>query len=140
MARKSANPNKAAVVRVITSMFVWVFYLLFTLACVSYSRGDTATQFRNGAVPYHNWCGAFGARIAEAALTGTGPGIFVAIALLGVALVMWTRGIRLTQLPLRVIGGAMLVAVVSTLFNMSFSGADSGGMLGGAKDASATED
>ncbi len=130
MARKSTNPNKAAVVRVIACMFVWVFYLLFALACVSYSPGDSATKYHNGAIAYHNWCGAFGARLAEAALTGTGPGIFVAIALLGVALVLWTRGKAITQLPLRIIGSAMLVAVVSTLFNMCSTSPDAGGMLG----------
>ncbi len=130
MARKSSNPKKAAVVRVIFMMGVWVLYLLFALACVSYSEGDTAVRYVNGAVGYHNWCGAFGARIAAAALTGVGPGIFVGIALLGVAMVLWTKGDEITQLPLRIIGSAMLVAVVSTLFNLCSSAADSGGMLG----------
>ncbi|HEY4328239.1 MAG TPA: DNA translocase FtsK 4TM domain-containing protein, partial [Phycisphaerae bacterium] len=129
MARK-ANPNRAAVVRVIFVMTVWVLYLLFALACVSYSPGDTASAYHNGVVAYHNWCGAFGARVAEAALTGVGPGIFVGIALLGLAMGLWSKGTPVTQLPLRVIGAALLVAVVSTLFNMCSSGSDSGGMLG----------
>ena len=118
MARKSANPNKAAVIRVIVCMAVWVAYLLFSLACVSYSPDDTAHQFLNGSFDYHNWCGAFGAHLAETTLAGAGPGVFVAIVLLGAALVLWTRGQPISQLPLRVIGGALLVAVVSTLFNM----------------------
>jgi DNA segregation ATPase FtsK/SpoIIIE, S-DNA-T family len=130
MPRKSPHPRRAAVIRVIVSLFAWVFYLLFSLACVSYSPNDTAVQFRSGAFAYHNWCGAFGANIAEHTLAGAGPGIFVAIVLLGIALVLWTRGQPLTQLPLRIIGSAMLVAVVSTFFNLCSFAPDSGGNLG----------
>jgi S-DNA-T family DNA segregation ATPase FtsK/SpoIIIE len=111
-------------------MGVWLAYLLFTLACVSYSDNDTPVRYVNGTVGYHNWCGAFGARIAAAALGGVGPGIFVGIALLGVAMVLWTRGEPVTQLPLRIIGTAMLIAVVSAFFNMCSSRADAGGNLG----------
>jgi DNA segregation ATPase FtsK/SpoIIIE, S-DNA-T family len=133
MARKSANSNKAAVTRVIVMMFFWVFYLLFTLACVSYSPSDPpspAVAVIQTAARYHNWCGALGAKIAYVAMSGVGPGIFVGIALLGAALFLWTRGDPISQLPLRVIGAAMLVAVVSTLFNMCSQQQDAGGMLG----------
>ncbi|HVT79995.1 MAG TPA: DNA translocase FtsK 4TM domain-containing protein, partial [Phycisphaerae bacterium] len=130
MARKSSNPNRAAVIRVIFMMGVWVLYLLFALSCISYQENDSAVRMVNGPIAYHNWCGAVGARIAAGALGGIGPGIFVGIALLGVAMAFWTRGMEITQLPLRIIGAAMLVAVVSTLFNMCSSAADAGGNLG----------
>ncbi len=99
---------------------MWVLYILFTLACISYSPSDPPSPSiaAFGAVHYHNWIGAFGAHIAYAAMQGVGPGVFVGIVVLGIALVLWIKGDDITQLPLRVIGGAMLVAVVSTLFNM----------------------
>ena len=135
MARKSPNPNKAAITRVVVMLFIWVFFLLFALACVSYSPTDPTTSNPNvailqGSLHYHNWCGRFGAYLAFYAMTGIGPGIFVGIALLAVALVMWTKGSPISQLPLRFIGGAMLVAVVSTLFNMCARDEDAGGHLG----------
>jgi DNA segregation ATPase FtsK/SpoIIIE, S-DNA-T family len=133
---KESNPNKAVISRVIFMMFVWVAYLLFTLACISFSPSDPPSHMRvNLDQPtYHNWCGAVGASIAYSTLQGIGPGIFVFIAFLAIALVLWTKGDPITQLPLRIIGVALLVAAVSTLFNMSGSpgpwGEGAGGMLG----------
>ena len=135
-ARKNNNPNKAIISRVIFMMFVWVAYLLFTLACISFDPSDPPSHmFVNlGHVTYHNWCGAVGANIAYSTLQGIGPGIFVAIAFFCIALVLWTKGDPITQLPLRIIGVALLLAAVSTLFNMSGSpgpwGEGAGGMLG----------
>jgi S-DNA-T family DNA segregation ATPase FtsK/SpoIIIE len=131
--RKASNPDKTIITRVIFMMFVWVFYLLFSLACISYSPSDppSPTQFvPNGDVLYKNWCGSFGAHIAYAAMHGIGPGVFAGIVLLGIALVLWTKGDEISQLPLRVIGSALLIAVISTLFNMAGATADSGGMVG----------
>src|SRR5438874_2165436 len=108
MARKSSNSNKGPVVRVIVMMFIWVFYLMFALACISYSPSDppSTTVFKlTSAVKFHNWCGSFGAQMAYAAMHGVGPGIFAAIVLVGWALVLWTKGDEITQLPLRIIGG-----------------------------------
>src|SRR5438046_410785 len=126
MPRKGSNPNKAAVTRVTLMMFVWVAYLVFSLACISYSPSDppSHTVVNFGPVSHHNWCGAFGAFMAYEAMTKVGPGIFVAIVLVGIALFQWTRGEEITQLPLRVIGGAMLVAIISTIFNLVSSNAD----------------
>ncbi len=132
MPRKSTAKN-SAVGRVIFMTAIWAAYLLFALSCVSFNPDDppSANVVRvSGSAPaIHNWCGALGALIAHFAVTGIGPGIFVGIAFLGVALFMWTRGDEITQLPLRIIGVAMVIAVVSTLFN-GFSGQDSGGMIG----------
>ncbi|HUO09753.1 MAG TPA: DNA translocase FtsK [Phycisphaerae bacterium] len=135
-ARKNSNPNKAVISRVIFMMFVWVGYILFTLACISFNASDPPSHMvaTFGAQSYHNWCGAVGAQIAYSTLQGIGPGIFVAIAFFAVALVLWTRGDAITQLPLRIIGCALLVAGVSTLSNMSGApgpwGEGAGGMLG----------
>jgi len=133
MARKSSSSeNSGAVARVIFMMFIWVLYALFTLACISYSSSDPPSRsivvFES--VDYHNWVGKIGAHMSYAAMTGIGPGIFVAIVLIGMALFLWTKGDEITQLPLRIIGGALLVAVVSTLFNLLGHNADGGGMLG----------
>lgn len=132
MARKSSPSNSGAVFRVTFMMFVWIFYALFTLACISYSPSDPPSRSVAvfGPVHYENWVGSIGAHLAYAAMTGVGPGVFVGIVLIGMALFLWTRGDEITQLPLRIIGGALLVAVVSTLFNMLGRGADNGGMLG----------
>ena len=101
-------------------MFVWVFYLLFALSCISYSPSDPPSTLLvnfGGAVKYHNWVGSVGAHMAYAAMTGIGPGIFAAIVLLGWAMVLWTKGDEITQLPLRVIGGALLVVGRSAPFS-----------------------
>src|SRR4051812_31805677 len=108
MARKTTNPTKAAVVRVIVMMFIWIFYLMFALACISYSPADPTSTNPNVAViqgspHFHNWCGKFGAFLAFHAMTGIGPGIFVGIVFLGFALFFWTKGEPITQLPLRMI-------------------------------------
>src|SRR4051812_41703843 len=135
MGRKSSSGNKGAVARVIFMMFVWVFYLLFALACISYSPSDPPSAMVvnfGGVVKYHNWIGSVGAHLAYAAMTGVGPGIFAAIVLVGWAMVLWTKGDGISQLPLRVIGGALLVAVVSTLFNM-FGSAGVDGVTGGVR-------
>jgi len=131
MPRKS---KPSAVPRIIVMMFIWVAYLLFALACVSYHPDDPPSSklvVIAGVAHVHNWCGAVGARVASLAVVGIGPGVFVGIAFLGIALFMWTRGQEITQLPLRAIGTAMLIAVVSTLFNlMGLGGAHPGGDIG----------
>jgi hypothetical protein len=135
-ARKSPDSNGSLIARIICMMFIWVFYVLFTLSCVSFSPSDppahTAVVFND--VPFQNWCGSVGAHLAYFAMQKVGPGVFVAIVLLGIALFLWTKGEEITQLPLRIIGGALLVAVVSTLFNMSGAagpwGGEAGGLLG----------
>ncbi|MGN6367643.1 MAG: DNA translocase FtsK [Phycisphaerae bacterium] len=133
---KESNPNKGLISRVIFMMFVWVGYLLFTLACISFNPSDPPSHMRVtlDRPTYHNWCGAVGASIAYSTMQGIGPGIFVFIAFLAIALVLWTKGDPVTQLPLRIIGVALLVASLSTLFNMSGSpgpfGEGAGGMLG----------
>ncbi len=133
MPRKAANPNMAVVTRIIFMMFVWVVYILFTLACISYSPSDPPSQqvATFDAVKIHNWCGRAGAFLADKAMVGVGPGVFIAIVLLGIALVMWTKGDGITQLPLRVIGGAALVSVMSAFVNMiNGQGPHDGGLLG----------
>src|SRR5271154_275031 len=137
-ARKNnnANPNKAVISRVIFMMFVWVGFILFTLACISFNPSDPPSHMMAMFEPhaYHNWCGAVGAQIAYSTMQGIGPGIFVGIALFAIALVLWTKGDAIPQLPLRIIGPALLVAAVSTLFNMSGPpgpfGEGAGGILG----------
>ncbi len=134
--RKNSNPNKPIIMRVILMMFVWVFFILFTLACISFSPSDPPSHMAATftAVTYHNWVGAVGARMAYLAMQRIGPGVFVGIVLLGIALVIWTKGEKITQFALRMIGAALLIAAVSTLFNL-FGGSGpfgegAGGMLG----------
>jgi S-DNA-T family DNA segregation ATPase FtsK/SpoIIIE len=132
-ARKSSASEKSVVPRIILMMGIWVFYLLFTLSCISYSPSDppSPTVVRFDAVAYQNWCGSFGAHVAYAAMHGIGPGVFAAIVLAGIALFLWTKGEEITQLPLRIIGGALLVAVISTFVNLvDGTGWHDGGLLG----------
>ena len=134
--RKTSNPNKPIITRIILMMFVWIAYVLFTLACVSFNSADPPSHMTATFTPttYHNWCGAVGDHVAYLALQRLGPGVFVGIVLLGIALVLWTRGDHINQLALRIIGTALLVAAVSTLFNMTGGGGPfgegAGGMLG----------
>src|SRR4051794_4760602 len=101
MGRKSStSASKGPVVRVIVMMFIWVFYLMFALACISYSPSDPPSAMvvnLTGAAKIHNWCGSIGAHLAYAAMNGIGPGVFAAIVLLGWALVLWTKGDEITQ-------------------------------------------
>ncbi len=127
---RKMNPKKAAIIRLLAFTSVWACYVMFTLACISYSPEDSSNAYRNGHIDYHNWCGAFGAKLAEAAVTGVGPGVFLGIAFVGLVLGIWTRGIEITQFALRVIGGVILISVISTIFNLLGSSPDAGGMLG----------
>jgi S-DNA-T family DNA segregation ATPase FtsK/SpoIIIE len=135
-ARKDNKSNKPIIARIILMMFVWVLFVLFTLSCVSFSPVDPPSHllvsYNDPAI--HNWCGSVGAHIAYLAMQRIGPGVFVGIVLLGIAMVIWTKGDEVTQLPLRIIGGAMLVACLSTLFNLAGGagpfGEGAGGILG----------
>ncbi len=136
-ARKDSSNNKHIVARIICMVFVWAFYLFFTLACVSFDPTDppmSVVRERVGLDHFagwtgHNWCGYQGSFVACLAVIGIGPGIFVGIVLLGIALVQWTRGQKISQLPLRIIGTMLLVAAVSAMFNM-VGGTYAGGKLG----------
>jgi S-DNA-T family DNA segregation ATPase FtsK/SpoIIIE len=134
--KTNTNPNKAIITRVICMMFVWVFFIMFTLACVSFDKSDPPSHMTAtfGPTAVHNWCGAMGARVAYLAMQRVGPGTFVGIVLFGIALVVWTKGQQVTQLALRIIGAALLIAGVSTLWNLMGGsgpfGEGAGGMLG----------
>jgi S-DNA-T family DNA segregation ATPase FtsK/SpoIIIE len=135
-ARKENKSNKPLIARIILMMFVWVLFILFTLSCVSFSASDPPSHmvvnFSGG--PVQNWCGSVGAHIAYLSMQRIGPGIFVGIVLLGIGMVIWSKGDEVTQLPLRIIGGALLVACLSTFFNLMGGpgpfGEGAGGMLG----------
>src|ERR1700744_4137334 len=111
-ARKESHPNKEIIVRITLMLFAWVAFIVFTLSCVSFSENDRMRVMIGGPAQYANWCGAVGSHIADVALRSIGPGVFVGIVLLGIAMVIWTQGKKVTQLPLRVIGAALLIASV----------------------------
>jgi S-DNA-T family DNA segregation ATPase FtsK/SpoIIIE len=131
----------------------WTAWLFVVLSCVSYHhednfwRGGLAKTWpfvsaHPGSSPsdyyntpqVQNWCGAVGATVAYYTLGNIGPGFFIGLAMIAMALVVWTKGDDVTQLSLRMIGGALLVAVVSALFNLickeSVLPAGPGGSLG----------
>jgi S-DNA-T family DNA segregation ATPase FtsK/SpoIIIE len=134
--KNSGNPNKAIITRVILMMFVWVFFVIFTLACVTFDKSDPPSHMVAvfGPTTVHNWCGVVGAKVAYLAMERIGPGVFVGIVLLGIALVIWTKGEKVPQLALRIIGAGLLIAAVSTLFNLLGGngpfGEGAGGLLG----------
>ncbi len=135
-ARKDSKSNKPVIARIILMMFAWVLFVLFTLSCVSFSPFDPPSHMlvSYGGGHVHNWCGSVGAHIAYLSMQRIGPGIFVGIVLLGIGMVIWSKGDEVTQLPLRIIGTAMLMACFSTLFNLVGGagpfGEGAGGMLG----------
>ena len=133
--RRERNPNKPLIARIILVMFAWVLYIVIALSFVSFVPADRSHMTTiNGAPHPHNWCNVFGATIAYWGMYRIGKGIYIGLVFLGLALVAWTRGVRINQTALRVIGVALLVASVSTLFNMAGGagpwGEGDGGILG----------
>jgi S-DNA-T family DNA segregation ATPase FtsK/SpoIIIE len=138
---REVEPTKNdRMLRYVMVCFLWTAWLFVTLSCVSYHSSDTmfvanpSMYFPGGAPPVHNWCGKVGATVAYITLGNVGPGLFIGIIMLAIALVVWTRGDDVTQFSLRMIGGALLVCVISTMFNLTFTErtlpAGPGGTLG----------
>src|ERR1035437_75914 len=100
-ARKESNPNKALIIRVILMMFVWVLFTIITLSLISFSAADPSHMSVRLTNPeqIHNWCKTFGAAVAYWGMYRIGPGIFVGLVFLGIAMVMWTKGSKISQFP-----------------------------------------
>jgi S-DNA-T family DNA segregation ATPase FtsK/SpoIIIE len=134
--KEPQNPNKALIARVTLMMFAWVMFAIVTLALISFSPSDWPSHMVVRFDPAHtqNWCKGFGAGVAYWSMYRIGPGCYLALVFLGIAMVFWTKGTKINQFPLRFIGAMLLIACVSTLFNMSGSdgpwGDGAGGMLG----------
>ncbi len=120
---RSKEKNNSQVGRIILLCALWALWLFFALSCVSYHPTD-GMIYTTERISVQNWCGSVGAHIAFFAMNKIGPGIFVAIVLLGYGLLAWSRRQTIDQWPLRVIGGALLICCVSAVFNM-FGGSHS---------------
>src|SRR5690348_3390164 len=105
-ARKDSSNNKHVRARIIFMVFVWVAYVLFTLSCLTFNPQDPPSHMARvyeQAPAYtgwagHNWCGYIGACVSYLAMQKIGPGVYVAIVMLGIALFHWTRRKEITQL------------------------------------------
>ncbi len=122
---RSRNAKKARIVRYVAVCAAWVAWAIVTLSCISYSPEDpVATWVTNSrratysatALHAHNWCGRCGATIAFLGFEKIGPGVFVGLALLGIFLVCWSRRDDLREWPLRLMGGVLVMIVVSAGF------------------------
>ncbi len=137
MARTKTNPKHPRILRYVLVCFAWTAWLFVVLSCISYNQEDNFWRLSVvHSSPYvsiqdspspaafhatshvHNWCGPVGATLAYQLLGNIGPGLFIGLLMMAIALVVWTKGDDVKQLSLRMIGGALLVAVVSALFNM----------------------
>ncbi len=135
-ARKNSGHLNMIITRVICMMVVWVGFILFALSCVSFHASDPPSHMMASFTTpvYQNWCGGGGcvcglSRDAGRWAKACGDCV-VWNALAGI----WTRGDKVPQLALRIIGTALLIAGVSTLFNLVGGsgpfGEGAGGMLG----------
>jgi len=124
MARRK-NPDNTRhlhIARYTTICLAWAAWLFIALSCVSFNANDRTwgitnpNNYYSGQHANQNWCGPAGAATAWVLLGQVGPGMYVALILAAVGLFLWTRGEAITQWPLRLTGGLMLVAVVSSLF------------------------
>ncbi len=108
-------------------------------SCVSFNIGDFPSKYvwpNNH--PAANWCGSVGAFFAYYLMYYLGPGVFVLLGAIGVAIVWRLTNKWINQIVLRVIGLALVTVAVSTITYMfwphpagSFP-TGSGGILGGA--------
>lgn len=124
---RSREKDNSQVGRIIVLCALWALWLFVALSCVSYHEFDPPTPraYFTTRPDAQNWCGLVGAYVAWFAMSKIGPGVFVAIVLLGYGLFAWTRRQAIQQWPLRVIGGALLICCVSAMFNMFGGGARS---------------
>jgi len=138
MAARKDNGNKARVARLIIMSFVWVAFAFLVLSCVSYNASDPGSSSYvtlSGQKPViHNWCHEGGARVAHVVMTRFGPGVFIGLVMLGIALVQWTRGERVKDLTLRFIGTLLMMLALSSLFFLvrgaTTSAFSEGGVIG----------
>jgi len=115
MARANKE-KKNQITRYLAICFSWAGWFFTTLCCVTY-RPDAPggqTAFYPGA--NNHAVGAIGNRIGLELLLAVGPGMFLALIMLGILLYFWTAKIEVADSPLRTIGGVLIVGVFSTLF------------------------
>ena len=140
MATKSGKKS-GHVWRIILISLAWAAWVFLTLACVSF-RAPDPTNSAASPIYYahnagvHNWCGPVGADLAFFIFNTFGPGALIGLVMLAAVLIVWTFGRHVHQLTLRLIGGAILVVVVSGMTSLINFGRDlpagAGGLLGAA--------
>ena len=98
MPRKEMPSNKPVIARVICMMFVCVGFVIIALSLISFSPADPSHMTVRFPSPEHthNWCKTFGAAVAYWGMYRIGPGIYVALVFTGIALVMWTKGSKIS--------------------------------------------
>jgi S-DNA-T family DNA segregation ATPase FtsK/SpoIIIE len=109
------------------------------LSCLSFNAGDFPCKFvwPNNR-PAANWCGSAGAFLAYYLIYYIGPGAFLALAAIGVAMAAKLADRKITQPVLRTIGLMLVTASISAIIYMirrnsiSVLPTGSGGILGAA--------
>ncbi len=114
----------------------WAAWLFLTLAIASFHASDatllpSSPSFGGQTL---NWCGPVGASLAWALLNNIGPGTWALIAMFAATLFIWTFGGNVTQMIFRLLGGAILVAAISSAAYLTDLGyglpSGPGGLLG----------
>ena len=140
---RSRNTKKGRIFRYVAVCFAWVEWTIVTLSCISYHPDDPVaswvTNAQHGAyartgLHAHNWCGGWGATIGFLGFEKFGPGVLVGLVLVAIFLFCWSRRDNLREWPLRLVGGGMVMIVVSAMFQLMFTKSSlpsgPGGVLG----------
>ncbi|MFA6186557.1 MAG: DNA translocase FtsK 4TM domain-containing protein [Phycisphaerae bacterium] len=131
---KDKNKNLS---RIALLVFGLAIIVVLFFSCVSFNAGDFPSQYVwPNNEPVANWCGNVGAFAGYYLMYYVGPGVFVLLAALAVAVVWRLCGKEIDQLILRLAGIILTTAAVSSVFYMLWpypQGAlpvGSGGVLG----------
>jgi S-DNA-T family DNA segregation ATPase FtsK/SpoIIIE len=113
---KDKNKNLSKIALLVFGLAVTV--VLF-FSCVSFNAGDFPSQYVwPNNEPVANWCGNVGAFAAYYLIYYVGPGVFVLLAALTVAVVWRLCGKEIDQLILRIAGIMLTTAAVSSVIFM----------------------